>query len=188
MKNVKQQFTSIKQAGFTLVELIVVIVILGILSAFAIPKYIDLTRDANSAIVDGVSGALQSAANLVYARAVVEGVNKQPTAVVNMGDGTTIDTVYGYPAASASGIPEALQTVPTTHFVSHSAGGSTWQFTRNNGIANCAIRYFEATANSPARVIADSRCGSDDTSGGGSGGTPVVVPPADNGSGVISIG
>ena len=56
-----------RQAGFTLIELIMVIVILGVLSAVAIPKYLDLRSDANQAAVNGVAGALASAAAINFA-------------------------------------------------------------------------------------------------------------------------
>lgn len=56
-----------RQTGFTLIELIMVIVILGVLSAVAIPKYLDLKSDANQAAVNGVAGALSSAASVNFA-------------------------------------------------------------------------------------------------------------------------
>ncbi len=55
------------QAGFTLIELVVVIVILGILAAVALPKFIDLTGDASNSAVQGVAGALASASAINYA-------------------------------------------------------------------------------------------------------------------------
>jgi prepilin-type N-terminal cleavage/methylation domain-containing protein len=69
-----------RQTGFTLIELIMVIVILGILSVVAIPKYISLSADANTAAVSGVAGALASANVVNYAARSENAANGVPIA------------------------------------------------------------------------------------------------------------
>ena len=64
-----------QQRGFTLIELVMVIVILGILAAVAIPKFVDLTGDAAQAAADGVGGALSSAATVNYAARTANSAN-----------------------------------------------------------------------------------------------------------------
>ncbi len=145
-----------KLGGFTLVELIVVIVILGILSAFAIPKFINLSNDARRAVVQGLSGSISSEINLVYAQAVIDGVQRQPSATVTL-QGRQIDTVYGYPAGNRNGIGGMVN--HPRDISSFQAGPGNWMFASNK-VNNCFLRYTEASANASATVQTTTLCGS----------------------------
>ena len=107
-----------KRNGFTLIELVVVIVILGILAAIAAPKFMDLQTDARISALNGLSGAIKSAANMSYAKSIIKGTDKLDKfcGVDNNANITTcpagakeVFTKYGIPAADVAGIVEALQ-------------------------------------------------------------------------------
>lgn len=86
--------------GFTLIELVVVIMLLGILTATAAPKFINLRVDSKIATLETVRGSMQSALQLVYARAVIKGQNSGDGKIdIN---GVEVPLYNGYPAVDGS--------------------------------------------------------------------------------------
>ncbi|MBQ4488491.1 MAG: type II secretion system protein [Ruminobacter sp.] len=78
-------FSGIKTAGFTLIELVVVIVILGILAASAAPKLMNMQGDARAATLIAIKGAVRSANNMVYSKSLITNAN---TTYTEKGDPT----------------------------------------------------------------------------------------------------
>lgn len=105
-----------KAQGFTLIELVIVIVILGILAITAAPKFLNLAGDARASTVNGVKAALQSANAVIYSKAVLQNQQSLSSGTVTDTQGS-IATVFGYAAATTAAVTAALDVASTDYTI-----------------------------------------------------------------------
>jgi MSHA pilin protein MshA len=153
-----------RQAGFTMVELIVVILILGILSALALPKFINMGQDARIAKMNAIYGSVRAASQVTYAAALVRN-QLGATANVSNQSGTNITAVYGYPdttkatgIAFAAGLDVTAQNADNVVLDTTTVGTMLIQG-NGAGVTTCQISYTVATAAAPPAItVATSGC------------------------------
>lgn len=147
-----------KQDGFTLVELVVVIMVLGILAAYVAPKYVNLGGNARSSVVKAMKGAIAEAADMIHAAAITAGTTATS---VTTADGTVVNvgSVTQYPVAAAGGIDVAL--TDTTGFsVTFDSGTNTATFTKSDAAvgASCRVTYTYTGSSVPVITATTTDC------------------------------
>ena len=157
-----------KEKGFTLIELVMVIVILGILAAFALPRFADFGTEARISSINGLAGSLRSAASIAHARQLANSGRDTDSVVL---EGQTIAMNAGFPAATANGIGQAAQV--SSDYSSVVSGSTITYFiapdTDGSGTTACRVTYTEAVlANDtdPANPVAASPIKVDVETGG----------------------
>ena len=143
--------------GFTLIELVVVIVILGILAATAAPKFINLKSDAVIANLNALHGSIKSANQLIYSKSILQN-ELVGAGVINIGT-LDIDTFYGTLKADPQNIVNAIDASFTVISSPNASFTTNWGIYKvpNAGVqifpngydisSGCLLYYIDADAN-----------------------------------------
>jgi len=149
---------STKEKGFTLIELVMVIVILGVLAAFALPRFADLGGDARAASIQGVYGAVRSANAIVHSACLADSVCDE-SAGINESNATV--TLEGEPILLAFGYPTA-GSIETAAQISGDDFDTTADGTisSKNATGTCEVTFAAATSVDvvPAIAVVDTGC------------------------------
>lgn len=136
------------RAGFTLVELIVVVVILGILAVAVAPRFLDLSTDARVAAINTLEASMRTASTLANYKARIENKLDCATDPTIEMSGETITLRCGYPCPHPSGIANAVVTESPFAWVGGNCGGQLGaievRLEDAPDPANCKIRYTSA--------------------------------------------
>jgi len=153
-------------SGFTLIELVIVIIILGILAVTAAPKFLDLQGDARLSTLQGLKSAIDGSGTLTFSKAAISGKEGTATATMTIAGGT-VNLVYGYPKATSADISLVTDiTVTDWQFTTPApAAGAPieiWPKGVAMATSTCKITYTEATSTVKAQTTIVSTLTGDD--------------------------
>lgn len=144
-----------KQQGFTLVELIIVIVILGILAVTAAPRFLNFSSDANKSVLLGVKGAIESAGALVYGKSIIAGTQAAERTATTPPEVDGIATHFGYPVATEDALQAAAE-LSDFNFSTPAAAGAPIRIAATEAALEddgCYVEYNEAESDGAKPVI-----------------------------------
>ena len=151
-----------KEKGFTLIELVMVIVILGILAAFALPRFANLGGEARASTIQGAFGSVKSASAIAHSKCLASGTCNAAAASSSAAlEGGSIDMVYGYPAATATGIQAAAQIDAADFTIDTTSTPGTLLIQANGATTatSCQVSYQPAADASTPPVISSTTSG-----------------------------
>lgn len=150
-----------RSAGFTLIELVIVIVILGILAVTAAPKFLNLQADAKEGVLKGVEASMKSASSLVYSKSIIAGIESKVSGAVKV-NGNDVDVVYGYPRADdVIGLLDISATSSATetggfdfyYKLTSTTDVSVWPLGSDYTKAACSVKFTNSASTGTQPVI-----------------------------------